>query len=132
MTDYVRRHWVRFLKYSVFGVLAFSFELVLLALFVEHLGLTYQIAVPIAFSIATSAQYLGIRAMVFHDTIRYGGHGFTYFLAIMSVSALLTTFCMAALVDGLGVSLYPARILVGTVLGIASYFFHSKYNFKVQ
>lgn len=121
-------HWIRFLKYSGFGILAFTFELVILFVCVEHIGLSYRAAVPAAFLIATSLQYVAIRTMVFHDTMRYSGHGVAYFFFIMGTNAFLTTMSVTALVEVFGASLYPARIIVGTLLGILSYFLHSRYN----
>lgn len=130
MTDYIRAHWVTFLKYSVFGVLAFSFELVLLFVFVEYVGLSYRGAVPTAFLIATSLQYVAIRTMVFRDTMRYSGHGAAYFFLVMGTNAFLTTTSVTTLVEVFDAPLYPARIVVGTLLGILSYFLHSRYNSK--
>ncbi len=130
MTDYIRAYWLKFLKYSGFGILAFSFELLLLVTFVEQAQFSYRVAVPTAFLIATSLQYIAIRTMVFHETMRYTGHGIVYFFLVMGTNAFLTTTFVTGLVEVVDASLYPARIGVGIVLGILSFFLHAQYNSK--
>lgn len=131
MIGYTYTHRVRFVKYSVFGVLAFSFDLLLLYFFNTYFVLPYYLAVPIAFVIATSTHYAMLRALVYHDSVRPLGEGYALFLLIMCLNALFITLLVSGLVELLATPLYPARIGVGTLFGLISFFLNSRYNFKI-
>jgi putative flippase GtrA len=131
MTRYILKHFVRFVKYSGFGMVAFGFDLALLFILTERAYIPYQVSVPLAFLVATTMHYGAVRAMVFHDTARRIGHGYAYFLIIMTTNAILITALVTGLVELFNAQLYPARIVVGALFGFLSFFLNAKYNFKI-
>lgn len=131
MIGYTLRHRVRFVKYTVLGVLAFSFDLGLLYIGNTVIGLHYALAVPTAFLIATSLHYLALRYFVFADTERGHGAGYVYFLSIMILNAVVITIIIAGLIEYFMINLYVARIGVGACFGLLSFFLNSRYNFKI-
>lgn len=120
----------RFIGYSGIGILAYSFDLLLIYVFVT-VGVPYYIAVPVAFLIATSCHYLGVRLTVFSDTSRKLVTAYGLFILIMSANALLITVLVTGLVEYAALNLYVARTLVAGLVGILSFYLNSKYNFKV-
>jgi putative flippase GtrA len=128
---YTIRHRVRFVQYTFFGVLAFGFDLLLLFTLNNFLGLLYYLAVPIAFVIATSTHYALLRTFVYHDSTRALGEGYALFLAIMISNVLAITLLVALLVEYTAITLYPARMIIGTLFGLLSFFLNSRYNFKI-
>jgi putative flippase GtrA len=131
MLKYTYRHRMKFLQYSVFGVGAFAFDLVLLYVAATFFAVPYYIAVPTAFVIATSTHYTLLRLFVYHESTRAIGKGYALFLAIMCTNAAVITLLVSGLVEYAQVGLYPARIGVGTVFGFLSFFLNSRYNFKL-
>lgn len=131
MLAYTYRHRIKFLQYSVFGISAFAFDLLLLYGAATFLAIPYYIAVPGAFIIATSTHYVLLRLFVYHDSTRALGKGYALFLAIMCTNAALITLLVSGLVEYVQVGLYPARIGVGTLFGFLSFFLNSRYNFKL-
>ena len=49
----------------------------------------------------------------------------------MCTNALIITLLVTGLVEYGGIDLYPARISVGALFGLVSFFLNSRYNFKV-
>lgn len=121
----------RFIGYSGFGILAYSLDVLLIFMFVA-IGVPYYVAVPVAFLIATSGHYAGVRLTVFNDTTRKSASGYGLFILIMSTNAVLITILVTALVEYFLLDLYIARTLVATLVGILSFYLNSKYNFKVS
>jgi putative flippase GtrA len=131
MIGYTIRHRVRFVKYTGLGIVAFSVDLSLLFLLQSILAVTYWIAVPLAFISATTLHYTLLRALVYRDSIRTLSTGYALFLSIMCANAFIITLLVSGLVEYTTLTLYPARILVGTLFGLVSFFLNSRYNFKV-
>lgn len=129
--QYFLTHWRRFLFYSIFGTTAFLFDLALLYTFREIVAIPYWVAVPLAFVIATSLHYVLVRLFVFHDTTRSVHEGYFIFLLILCSNALLVTVLVVLLVEYAGVMLYLARTSVAGLVGILSFFFNSRYNFRI-
>lgn len=131
MIGYTLKHRTRFVQYTGLGVLAFGIDLLLLFVSNTHFDVPYYVAVPSAFFIATSTHYTLLRALVFRDTKRPLGEGYALFLTIMCSNALVITLLVTGLVEYVGVGLYPARIGVGALFGLVSFFLNSRYNFRV-
>lgn len=131
MIGYTLRHRVRFVQYTAIGLLAFGFDLALLYAATTYLAVPYIVAVPTAFVIATSTHYALLRLLVYRDTARPLGEGYALFLLIMCTNAAVITLMVSGLVEYGGVSLYPARVGVGALFGLISFFLNSRYNFKV-
>jgi putative flippase GtrA len=131
MFAYVMRHLSRFVQYSALGVVAFSIDLTLLYVGHTYVAVPYVVAVPSAFVFATSLHYIALRLFVFQDSTRTVSSGYALFLGIMCANALAITLLVAGLVELLSAPLYPARIAVGTLFGVLSFFLNSRYNFKI-
>jgi putative flippase GtrA len=131
MLAYVMRHLTRFVQYSALGLVAFSIDLTLLYTTHTYLFVPYVVAVPSAFVLATSLHYIALRLFVFHDSTRTVSSGYVLFLGIMCTNALVITLLVTGLVELLGAPLYPARIAVGTLFGVISFFLNARYNFKI-
>lgn len=131
MRAYAKKHWLRFVKYSFFGTLAFGLDLGLLYVGTTMALIPYYIAVPVAFLISTSLHYIGVRTFVFHDTSRSVAHGYYLFIVIMCTNALVITLLIAGLIEYAGAPLFAARIGVGAIIGVVSFYMNSRYNFKV-
>lgn len=132
MIGYTIRHRVRFVQYSLLGAVAFSFDLVLLYIFNSLYVVPYYLAVPVAFVIATSTHYVMLRTLVYRDSVRGVSEGYGLFLLIMCANALAITLLVAGLVEYTALTLYPARIIIGTLFGLLSFFLNSRYNFKIE
>ena len=120
----------RFIGYSGFGILAYSFDILLIYLFVT-VGVPYYVAVPVAFLIATSGHYVGIHFTVFSDSTRGTMSAYGLFILIMGANAVLITILVTGLIEYASLNLYVARTLVATLVGVLSFYLNSKYNFKV-
>ena len=131
MIDYTLRHRVRFVQYTAIGLVAFSFDLLLLYLLTTYATAPYWVAVPLAFLVATSTHYVFLRILVYHDSVRPLGEGYALFLLIMCSNALVVTGLVVVLVEYLGASVYIARIGVAGLVGIGSFFLNAKFNFKI-
>ncbi|HEX5774633.1 MAG TPA: GtrA family protein [Candidatus Paceibacterota bacterium] len=122
----------RFLKYSTVGFATFCFDLVLLLLFVEVLGISFFVAVPLGFVIAVSVNYALSRLHVFPGTKRSVHAGYAYFLLSAGLGAFLSTSGVAILVLEAGLHYLPARVMVAGFVGIVNYLFNLHYNFRVM
>lgn len=131
MIGYTIRHRVQFMQYTLLGILAFSFDLVLLYVGNTSLAFPYYVSVPVAFVIATSTHYALLRTYVYLDSVRPVGDGYAFFLLIMCTNAAVMTLFVTGLVEFAQIDLYPARIGVGTLFGLVSFFLNSRYNFKI-
>lgn len=120
----------QFVGYSIFGTLAFGIDLSLIYVFTTAAGLTYVLAVPLAFVLSTSLHYALVRHFVFHRTARSHMHGYGFFMTIMLTNALLVTALVAVLVELAGLNLYVARIGVAGCIGLISFFLNARYNFR--
>ncbi len=121
----------RFLRYAAIGVSTLAFDLLLIALLTQALGVPYYISTPIGFLIAVSINYFLSRRFVFHGTERRLHHGYAYFMGIALVGALAITGAVYLLVTYLALHYLVARVLVAGVVGMANYLINLYGNFKV-
>jgi len=121
----------RFLRYSAVGVSTLLFDLALLWVLVELIGIPLSIATPLAFLVAVSINYMISRSHVFHGTLRKMHHGYAYFILIAFAGAFVTTLGVTLLVTYLSLYFLLARVLVAGVVGIGNYLMNLHFNFKV-
>ncbi len=121
----------RFFRYAVVGVSTLLFDLLLLALLTELLGVPYYIATPFAFLVAVTINYAFSRAHVFRGTGRNLHHGYAYFISIALLGAFITTSGVALLVSLFSLYYLLARILVAGFVGMGNYLLNLHFNFKV-
>jgi putative flippase GtrA len=121
----------RFILYSFIGAGTFAFDLFLLFLFTDIMGMNYLVAVGIAFLIAVSINYILSRQFVFKGTTRGHSEGYSYFIIIAILGLVLVTGSMYVLVELLGVYYLVARVLIACLTGIWNYLMNLFFNFKV-
>ncbi len=125
------RGLVRFLKYATVGVTTFLFDLLLLYLFSDHLGMDYFLATPLAFAIAISVNYFISRRYVFTGTLRSVHTGYGIFLLIAGAGMAGVTALMVLFVEVFRLPYLPARVLVAGIVGLWNYLMNLYVNFKV-
>jgi putative flippase GtrA len=121
----------RFLKYTLVGGSTFAFDLLLIYLMTEFLGIPYWASTAIGFVIAVSVNYFVSRRFVFKGTERKVHHGYLYFISVAGGGAFLVTAAVAGLVATFALHYLVARVLVACVMGMANYLFNLHFNFKV-
>ena len=126
-----RRGITRFLRYAGVGGSTFAFDLLILWVMTEFLGIPYYISTPLAFAIAVSLNYFASRLLVFQGTERLVHHGYVYFITVAGIGALLITASVAFLIEVLFLHYLVARVVVACVVGILNYLFNLYVNFKV-
>jgi putative flippase GtrA len=125
------RGLVRLLKYATVGVTTFLFDLLLLYLFTDHLGMDYILATPLAFAIAISVNYFISRRYVFTGTLRSVHTGYGIFLLIAGAGMAGVTGLMVVCVEVFRLPYLPARVLVAGIVGLWNYLMNLYVNFKV-
>ena len=123
--------FLRFARYTLVGGSTFAFDLVLLYVVTEFLGVPYYIATPGAFLVAVSINYLISRSFVFGGTERGHPVGYSVFISAALIGAAVTTFGVALLVTYAGLYFIVARVLIALLVGIGNYLFNLFFNFKV-
>jgi putative flippase GtrA len=123
--------WQRFLKYSSVGGVTFAFDLALLYLFTDYLGIDYLVSTAIAFVIAVSLNYIVSRRFVFKKTQTKVGRGYVNFFIIAAIGLLLVTGGMYVLVSVIGVNYVIARVSIAGFTGMWNYLLNLYVNFKV-
>lgn len=121
----------RFLTYSSVGVSTFAFDLAMLSLFTDILGMQYLIATAIAFLVAVSANYFLSRRFAFKETERKLTSGYIYFLQFAISGMILTTFLMWLLTNATGLHYLLVRITIACFVGILNYLLNLYFNFRV-
>ena len=125
------RTLIRFLKYATVGAATFLFDLLLLYLFIDHLGTDYVLATPLAFAIAISVNYFISRRYVFTGTLRSVHTGYGIFLLIAGAGMAGVTGLMVLFVEVFRLPYLPARVLVAGIVGLWNYLMNLYVNFKV-
>jgi putative flippase GtrA len=121
----------RFARYSFVGGGTFLFDLVLLFLLTDYLGINYVIAAGVAFAIAVSINYFISRRFVFKGTQRTLGRGYVNFLMIAGGGITFVMLMMYVLVSIFNAPYLVARVMVAGVTGVFNYLLNLYVNFKV-
>jgi putative flippase GtrA len=121
----------RFVRYSLVGGGTFLFDLLLLFIFTDYLGINYVVAAGVAFLIAVSLNYIISRTIVFRGTQRTYAVGYVNFLLMAGVGITFVTGGMYVMVQFFAVPYVLARIAVAGMTGVFNYLFNLYVNFKV-
>ncbi len=121
----------RFLKYTLVGGSTFAFDLLLIWLMTEFLGVPYWMSTALGFLIAVSINYFVSRRFVFKGTKRQVHHGYAYFILVAVGGAFFITGAVTLLVTLFSLHYLLARILIGCVVGFGNYLFNLHFNFQV-
>lgn len=121
----------RFLHYSLVGTSTYAFDLALIYVFKNFLGLTDGISVALGFIIAVSTNFLISYYWVYKGTEQRKLHGYMFFVGLAIAGLFIITFGTLFLQAALGIGLYTARTLVGLFVGTANFLLNTFFNFKM-
>jgi len=128
----VRKHpLIRFAKSTTVGVSTFLFDLALLYILTDFLGVQYVVAAGLGFLIAVTLNYFISRRFVFTGTERSVHHGYVFFLMIVGTGLAAISGFMYVFVGVLGFPLLPSRIAIAGLVGVFNYLMNLYLNFKV-
>lgn len=122
---------IRFIRYTAIGVSTFAFDLVLLWLFIDTLGVHYLTATAVAFLLAVSLNYVLSRRWVFRHSKRGLAFGYIYFIKFALIGLALTTGLMWVLVENTDLAVLVVRVLIAGLVGMGNYLANLYLNFKV-
>lgn len=131
MLPWKRPAVVRFLKYTAVAGSTFIFDLFLIWIMTEFIGLPYYVSTWIGFVICVSINYFVSRRFVFKGTTRRIHHGYLFFIVVALGGASLVSGAVAFLVTTFSLHYLVARTLVACVVGFGNYLFNLYVNFKV-
>ncbi len=120
----------RFAKYTAVGTTSFSFDLILLYLMTEFLGVHYLFSATFAFILANTLNYALNRYWGFRQTKQKVIKGYVYLMIINTLSLVLIITFMAMLVEIFLFNYLIARILVGILIGLLNFTLNSKITFQ--
>lgn len=123
--------FLRFLRYSAIGLSTFLFDLVLIFVFTEYLGVPYYTSTFLGFLIAVSVNYTLSRRIVFARTERTYRQGYLFFIGLALVAGATITGLVFVLVSFGGLPYLLARIMVGGCTGLVNYLANLHFNFRV-
>lgn len=108
----------------------FAFDIALLWVLVELLGVSKVPAAAVAFVIANSLHYFIGRGWVFPGTNRHVASGFIYFQLNSVIGLVITVALFAALIRWTPINYLVARILVSVISGLAVFLLNAILNFR--
>lgn len=118
-------------KYGFVGGGTFLLDLSIVWVLTTLLALNYSIAIAIGFFIGVSVNFLISYRFVFSGTTQTQGRGYRNFLLIACGGAIAISLSTTFLVEYFALTLYIARIIVATVVGIGNFLINALFNFKV-
>jgi putative flippase GtrA len=119
-------------RYGISGVSSFLLELGVLYVAVQICGLSYLVAVPLAFVLTTVAQYGICHWWVFRHSGRRMRLEYGYFFLILCSGLVWATLLVALFVQTLGLNVYEARALAGVFTGLWDFYLNARFNFRAH
>ena len=113
------------------SILAFGFDVALLWIGVEYLGLPPLPTAAVAFMIAMSLHYVLARIWVFPNAERGLASGYLYFLVNAGVGLVVTLAAFWALTEWTEIHYLIARVIASVAAGILVFGLNAVFNFKV-
>ena len=126
-----RKELSRFLRYGCVGSVTFIFDLLMLFIFTQLLGLPPVYSAGISFIIAVSINYFISRIFVFKGTTRPLKQGYLGFILIALIGVIIVTVGMHIMVITLKWHYAPSRILIAAITGTCNYSLNLFLNFRV-
>jgi putative flippase GtrA len=121
-----------FSRYTMSGVMSFSFDLFLLWLFIDLLHIHYLSATIVAYVIAVSLHFFVSRTIAFSNTTTSLARSYPFFLAVSGIGLISVTVLMYVCMTYLPLHYYTARILVAIIVGTVSFFLHKHLSFGLH
>ena len=115
---------------TIVSILTFAFDIALLWLLVEFVGLSKVPAAAAAFVIANSLHYAIGRGWIFRGTDRRIAIGFIYFQVNSVVGLAITISLFAALIRWTPINYLVARVLVSVISGLSVFLLNAVLNFR--
>ena len=128
--DYTHNETVKFLLYLMIGGTAALFEWAMFYVFWTHVGLHYELATLLAFTLSTLCHYYVGNVLVFHSGTRYGKR--TELSLVLAVSAIGLGFNMLLMHLFVGmVGLHPmlSKVLCSAIVVFWNYLSRKKWIF---
>jgi putative flippase GtrA len=131
----VRRLWSRragemLIRNTIVSGGIFAFDLGLLWLLVERVGMGKIAAAVVAFLVANSIHYGFGRSWVFRGTERALASGYFYFLINAGIGFIITISLFAAMVRLTSVNYLIARVMVSVIAGLTVFLLNAVLNFR--
>ena len=121
-----------FYRYSVSGLVSFALELLVLYALIQLLSWSFYIAVPLAFALTTTAQWVVCHWWVFKKSRRPMEIEYGYFFVILLSGLFWATLLVALFVRAFGMDVYIARILAGPFPGLWDFYLNARFNFRAH
>jgi putative flippase GtrA len=115
---------------TVVSCVAFAFDLALLWVLVEFLGMDKVLAAALAFVAATSLHYAFCHSWIFRGTDRAMASGYVYFLTNAVIGLVITVTLFAALIRWTPINYLVGRTLVSVVAGLTVFLLNAVFNFR--
>jgi putative flippase GtrA len=115
---------------TVVGCSVFAFDLALLWVLVQFLGMDMVVAATIAFIAANTLHYGFGRTWIFRGTERAMASGYVYFLINAAIGLVITITLFAALIRWTPINYLVARTLVSVVSGLTVFVLNAVLNFR--
>lgn len=132
LSVYQKSEIKRFLKYFLIGFLTFVFDLALLFLMVESIGLSEGVSASLAFYVAVSINYYYAKKHAFSETKEDSKKTYIKFIILATFIGLAIGGFMEYLVNIKGYNYLWCRIGIGAIAGIFGYLINLFFNFKVH
>jgi len=121
----------RFMKFSVSGFFNMLFDIAILVILTEIVGLYYLISVIISFSTANISHFMINKNWGFKESEIHFNRGLLKFLSFGLLGIVLTTSSMWLLTSFLGIYYITSRVIVGIFVGTLSFILNSIFTFKI-
>jgi len=122
---------LRFLKYTLVGASTFLFDLVLLLILTEKIGLGPTGGAGLAYFIAVSTNFWFSHKYVFSKTKSPRHKNYLSFMIISVVGVLLVISLMFVFVNIFSFNYLASRIIIAGITGFWNYLMNLYFNFKV-
>ena len=122
---------IRFIKYSLVGLVSFSFSLASLFVLTNYLKIYYLTSTAISLVFGICLNYAINFVWVFGDSKVKSVKRHTYFLLFGAIAMVLTLLFMKFFVDIVNIYYLIARTMAGVLVGVLSFFMNSFFTFKI-
>ena len=122
---------IRFLEYTLIGLLSFGFDLLLIWIALKIFGIHYIISVSVAFIFATIFNYSLNRIWSFHGTKTKAVRSYFLFLVIATLNLGIIAGMVYILVEFMRVPVAISRIIAGLILFVSNFILNSFFVFKI-
>lgn len=121
-----------FYRYSVSGLVSFLLELGVLYACLQWFAMSFYIAIPLAFALTTTAQWVICHWWVFRRSGRKAEVEYVYFWTILLTGLLWTTFLVILLMRLAALNVYEARTVAGIFTALWDFYLNARFNFRAH